>query len=88
MKIKNLKCIHMKEKVTDFYGVNKIIFKNGDTAILTDCNNPIVEIKNGIPHLLIRHPSNWEIIAIKEFLEQNGFNVKDTKISFIRRKYG
>lgn len=86
MNIRELEPIFTK-KVTDFYGVNKVITKNNGQIILTDCGRPIMKIKDNKPHLMIRHLGNWEVIAVREFLLQQGFEC-GSKFTDIRAMYG
>lgn len=74
-------------KVTDFYGVNKVITSPNGTITLTDCNRPIMRVMKGKPRLLIRHLGDWEIIAVREFLIQHGFSCPN-RFTEIRQMYG
>lgn len=74
-------------KVVDFYGVDEVITKANGDIILIDCKRPILTIKKGKPKLLIRHPSNWELIAIREFLLQNNYDIGD-RANELRSMYG
>lgn len=86
MIVKDLEPIYTR-KVTDFYGVNKIITSANGNITLTDCNRPIMRVRDGKPKLLIRHLGDWEIIAVREFLIQLGFSCPN-RFTEIRKKYG
>jgi len=87
MKIVELQSI-FTTKVVDFYGVNEVVIKENGDMVLLDCKHPIFEIVNSQPKLLIRHPTDWECWAIKEFLTQNHIAGFDQKMIKIRQMYG
>lgn len=86
MQIKELEPIYTKT-YTDFCGVDKVVIKDNGDKILLDCGKPIFTIKNGKGKMSIRHPSNWELTAIREFLEQNGVQAFKEKPKELRKRY-
>lgn len=74
--------------ITDFYGMNKVRVYDDGTEVLNDCDSSVCIWHNEQPTMLIRHPSDWEWKAIREFLIQKGFKNKNIKVKEMRERYG
>ena len=75
------------KKVIDFYGNDLIVTKDDGTEFLIDTGVPILRIKEKEAEILVNHPTDWEMTAIKEFMAQRGFVVSTLRIWQMKAKW-